>query len=121
MSKPTWMEGLLGAIDARDAESFGSFLTDDAVFRFGNNPDIRGKGPTVEVVRQFFSAIAGAKHVVQDVWNAGDTVIMHGNVTYTRHSGTKLTVPFANILKMKDNLIREYLIYTDNSKLFAEN
>lgn len=120
MSKPAWLDRLFTAIDGRDAETFGSFLHNNVVFRFGNNPEVHGRGPTVEIVGQFFGALAGIRHEIYDVWETGGAVIVHGQATYTRQSGTKLTVPFANVFKMKENLIKDYLIYIDNSRLFAE-
>ena len=44
-------------------------------------------------------------------------MICHGTVTYTRHDSSQLKVPFTNILKMDDKLIKEYLIYVDVSQL----
>ena len=42
---------------------------------------------------------------------------MQGQVTYTRHDGSQLSVPFANIFKLRDNLIEEYRIFGDFSAL----
>jgi hypothetical protein len=40
-------------------------------------------------------------------------------VSYRRHDGSELTVPFANILKGSEEGIREYLIFADTSRLYA--
>ena len=34
---------LFAAVDGRDLERFGSYLTDDAVFRFGSAPPVQGR------------------------------------------------------------------------------
>jgi len=40
-------------------------------------------------------------------------------VTYTRHDGSVLTVPFANVFEMRGDKIAAYRIYVDNSLLFG--
>ena len=44
---------------------------------------------------------------------------LHGRVTYTRQDRSNLDVPFANVFRYEDGLIRDYLIFVDNSALFA--
>jgi hypothetical protein len=43
---------------------------------------------------------------------------MHGEVTYTRHDGSRLSVPFANIFKLDGTRVREYLVFADVSPLW---
>jgi hypothetical protein len=38
---------------------------------------------------------------------------------YTRHDGSALSVPFADVFKMRGELAREYLIYVDASRLYT--
>jgi ketosteroid isomerase-like protein len=109
---------LFRAIDARDTQVFLSFLGDDVVFRFGNAAPIAGKPAVGEAVAAFFASIAALSHDVQEIWDTGDAVICHGQVGYTRHDGTQLSVPFANIFRMSGDSIGEYLIFADNSQLY---
>jgi hypothetical protein len=44
---------------------------------------------------------------------------MHGQVTYTRHDGSQLSVPFANVLKLDGTRVREYLVFADASTLWS--
>jgi hypothetical protein len=48
-----------------------------------------------------------------------DAAICIGVVTYTRHDGSTLQVPFANVMKLRPGGIHDYRIFTDNSALFA--
>ena len=59
------------------------------------------------------------KHDVQQTWDTGDTVIVTGDVTYTRHDGSQVTLPFADVFHMRDSLVHQYLIYMDVTPLFA--
>ncbi|HVO12462.1 MAG TPA: nuclear transport factor 2 family protein [Vicinamibacteria bacterium] len=119
MSQPAWLAPLFQAIDAKDADKFASFLTDDAVFRFGNAAPARGKAGVQQAVAGFFTSIAALRHTLGDAWAHPDAVVLHGEVTYTRHDGSQLTVPFANVFKMRGSLIREYLVFADVSALWT--
>src|SRR3989338_7157736 len=111
------MAQLFAAIDRKDANGFVSFFTEDASFRFANAPVIRNKENIKNAVALFFSNIKSLRHRLLDVWEQGNVIICEGEVTYTRHNGTELTLPFADILRMKGDLIADYRIYMDISPL----
>jgi ketosteroid isomerase-like protein len=119
MSQPAWLEKLFKTIDAKDAEGFAAFLTEDAVFRFGNAEPARGKKAVHEAVAGFFAGVKSLRHTVRESWSHPEAVVMHGEVTYTRHDGSQLSVPFANVFKLQGSLVREYLIFADASKLWS--
>jgi ketosteroid isomerase-like protein len=114
-----WWGRLFAVIDARDAPGFLSLLTPDAQFRFGNAPMITGTEQIGAAVSAFFAAIASCHHQLLLTWHGTDTVACEGTVTYTRHDGSKVTVPFANVFEMRGAKICAYRIYIDNSPLFA--
>lgn len=119
MNLRAWIDALFSAIDRRDAERFVGFLTEDACFAFGNLPAVAGRAAIRDFVAGFFAGIRAVSHRVPDVWQADDTVICRGEVTYTRHDGSTLTVPFANVLRMAGDRVRDYRIYADASALHA--
>jgi len=119
MSQPAWLEKLFTTIDAKDAVAFADFLTDDAVFRFGNGAPARGRDEVREAVAQFFAGVKSLQHTVHESWTVPGAVVMHGEVTYTRHTGSRLSVPFANILKLDGTRVREYLVFADASQLWS--
>jgi limonene-1,2-epoxide hydrolase len=106
------------AIDQFDAPRFASFMTDDAVFRFGNMPAVEGRNQIEAFVGGFFQSIKAIKHDQIEVWEAEGVRLMNGRVTYTRHDDTTLTVFFANTFKMEGDKIREYFIFVDTSALY---
>ena len=118
MVNQEWLNGLIASIDGKDTARFISHLTDDVVFQFGNAPAVRGKGEVGKAVGGFFQAVKSLKHTVLETWLKDDALICRGTVRYTRHDSTELTVPFANILKLRNGLACEYLIYVDTSALF---
>ena len=118
-SEPKWLSSLFGAIDAADATAFCSYLTEDAVFRFGNAPPVRGRAAIEQAVRQFFASIRRSRHQVGRVWPAAEAVALEGIVTYTRLDGTEITLPFADTFVLRGDLVAEYYIYVDIAPLYA--
>ena len=119
MTDQTFITDLLAAIDRKDARAFVAFLTPDATFCFGNNPTIAGRAAIEAAVEGFFKAIKAVSHCLENQWALPDAAICTGVVTYTRHDGSTLRVPFANVMKLRASGIHDYLIFTDNSALFA--
>ena len=118
MGKEDWVKKLFQSVDDRDADSFLTFLSNDALFRFGNAQPVNGKAAVGDVVRGFFESIKAIRHDIIEIWEQDDVVICHGTVTYTRQDSSVLAVPFVNILKMDKELIKEYLIFVDISELY---
>jgi len=113
-----WLDALFACIDRGDAEGFASYLAPGARFRFGNAPPVRGRDAVRESVAGFLAALARVEHRLEDRWLLPDAAVVAGSVSYTRHDGSTLQAPFANILKLGPEGIRDYRIYIDNSELF---
>ncbi len=111
---------LFAAIDSKDAGAFVSALTTDAVFRFGSAPEVVGRDAIAAAVGGFFDTIAGLSHAVHKVlWN-GETQVCEGEVTYERHDGSTLNVPFVDVFEYEGDLISQYKIYIDIGELYKE-
>ena len=121
MDRTDWLKSLFDSIDSQDADAFQAFLADETIFRFGNAAPVHGAVAAGNLVRGFLESIKEISHDVLESWVEGNTVICHGTVTYTRHDSSTLTVPFANILKTDSQLISEYLIFVDVSKLYKRD
>ena len=112
--------GMFAAIDAGDTASFVSYLTEDAVFRFGSAPPVHGREQIREAVDAFFGTIAGCRHTIRSSICSGATLVCEGEVTYRRHDDSEITVPFADILEFEGDLIADYKIYIDIGPLYAQ-
>lgn len=119
METKKWLESIENSIDSKDANMFVQFLTDDCIFRFGNQPEIKGKTATRDYVAAFFEMINSSRHSIIDFWIRDDSVVWQGEVLYTRLDGKQVNVNFVNILKLNGKLIKDYLIYIDNAPLFT--
>ena len=113
------LQDLFAAIDARNAERFVGFLTEDATFRFGSAPPVQGREAIRQAVGEFFATIAGLSHAVTN-WLASDgALVCEGEVTYTRHDGSTVTLPFADFFELDNGRISHYKIYMDIGPLYA--
>ncbi len=110
---------LFVSIDAMDTERFLGFIAPDAQFRFGSTPAVRGHAGIRAAVEDFFSSIAALSHELQRLVAEGDSAVCEGEVTYTRHDGSTITLPFCNVFEVKDGLISLYRIYIDVAPLYA--
>jgi len=119
MSKPAWMDDLFGSIDGMDADRFVSFLTGDAIFRYGSNPPVEGKAAVREAVAGVFSMFRALTHTVEGVWAHPDAVFVQGTVQYTMHDGSAVSLPFLDCFKVDGEKIREFLVYIDPTALAA--
>ncbi|MEJ2603469.1 MAG: nuclear transport factor 2 family protein [Gammaproteobacteria bacterium] len=114
-----WLRQLFRSIDDNDVDAFVGFMTPDCTYRFGSAPALQGRAAVRAATVEFFSTIDGLSHVLHRHWQDEDSVVCEGSVTYRRHDGSEITLPFCNALVLDDGLIRRYSIYADVSPLYA--
>ena len=112
--------GVFAAIDRKDTTAFVGFLTDDAVFRFGSAPAVRGREAIRAAVDGFFATIAASSHAIHQVLTSGATQLCEGEVTYTRPDGMSVTLPFADVFEYEGDRIAQYKIYIDIAPLYSD-
>lgn len=113
------LDRLFSAIDSTSTEELLACIAPDASFRFGSMPQVEGHAAIGSTVEGFFSSIAALSHRIDRVIADDGTLICEGDVTYTRHDGSQLTLPFVNILDLADGLIFRYRIYIDIAPLYG--
>ena len=119
-TKHRLLDDLFSSIDEKNTERFLRFLTDDAIFRFGSAAPVQGHAAIHEAVDGFLATISGCKHVLGTILTDDGTLFCEGEVTYTRHDESEITLPFANVLEVEGELISHYKIYADAGPLYAE-
>jgi limonene-1,2-epoxide hydrolase len=110
---------LFVSIDSMDTEGFLGFIGPDGEFRFASAPPVKGHAAIREAVDGFFSSITALSHELQRVVADGDAVVCEGEVTYTRHDGSRITLPFCNVFEIHGGMISLYRIYIDIAPLYA--
>lgn len=119
MDTRKWLESIGKSIDSRNADDFVRYITEDGVFRFGNAEPVKGKKAVRDYVAQFYTMIKASEHKVVNYWEGKNSIVWQGQVTYTRLDDKKVIINFVNVFYMSGDLIKDYLIYLDNSPLFA--
>ena len=114
------LDRLFAAIDAMDTDAFLGCLTPDASFRFGSGPEVAGHAAVGEAVSGFFATIAGLRHTLNRTIEDDDALVCLGDVTYTRHDGSEITLPFANVFALDGGVISDYRIYADIGPLYSD-
>jgi ketosteroid isomerase-like protein len=94
-------------------------MTPDAEFRFANAPAVTGRAAIAAAVNAFFASIGASRHEFFGIWHGNGTAGCEGEVTYSRHDGSVIAYPFANVVQLRAEKIASYHIYIDNSTLFA--
>ena len=118
MTQNNFIQNLYLAIDGMDTAKLVSQMTGDSSFRFANMPAVEGKPNITAFLDGFFQSIKGLAHSGLEFWNTADVWFVSGYVNYTRHDDSTLKVPFSVLLKMKSDLIKEFMVFVDNSELY---
>ncbi len=113
-----WLTDLFRAIDRKDINAYLAFMTPDAVFRFGSSPGIRGHDAIRAAVADFYDTFHALSHELDRAWAGADTLVVEGRTTYTRHDGSTVTVPFADVFELEGDRIAHYAIYADIAPLY---
>ena len=118
MSTDNFIKDMYSVVDAKDGAALSAMMTENGIFRFANIPGVQGRENIAGFLDNFFQSIKGIAHDQLEDWKVDDTRFATGRVTYTRHDDSLLPVPFSVILKMKGDLIDQYLIFVDASELY---
>lgn len=113
-----WIPRLLRSIDERDWDTFVSYLTDDAEFRYGSGSTAVGRESIKSAADMAVSPFAAVEHEIVSVWEGPDSTVVEGKVTYEWPDGYRQTLGFVNRFMMRDSLIAKYHIFIDPSPLF---
>jgi hypothetical protein len=119
--KDNFVYDMYAAVDSMKAENLMVFLADNGIFKFANAPAVEGKDNIKLFLDGFYKSIKGIRHDQIEDWQVNGTRFAIGRVTYTRHDDSILQVPFSVVLKMKDEKVKDYLIYVDASELYSSN
>lgn len=110
---------LFAAVDAKKTREFLTFLTPDALFRYGSNVPATGHDAIAAMVDRFFDSIRLSDHRIHRVWEEPGSAVCQGEVAYVRLDGGAAILPFCNVFGLRGEKIERYEIYIDPTPLFA--
>jgi hypothetical protein len=119
--RSTTRMSMFADIDRMDAHAWASYLSPDAVMRFGNADPVYGREGCRDALAGFYAQIDGLRHDIVEQWEHGAATIVEANVTYSRTDGHEVTVPVVTIYRTdSQDLISDYRVYIDVAPVFAE-
>jgi ketosteroid isomerase-like protein len=106
---------MCAAADAGDGETFASFFSESAVFRFGNNEPLTGRAAIAESTAGTVSAIHPARHHVEQIAHVGSQLFCRFVIEVTKPDGVELRLPCVTVIEMSGAQIVAYQVHMDIS------
>lgn len=119
MDREMWIREMFAALDRESVPGLFPYLHDEVVWRFASYPAGKGKDSFAAGWSAMSGRVKTLEHAVHTVFAEGDAVFCHGDVSYHLRDAPTVTVPFANVFRLLDEKISEYLIYVDASEVFG--
>lgn len=104
---------MCAAADAGDGETFASFFSESAVFRFGNNEPFSGRAAIAASTEGTVSAIHPARHHVEQIARVGSQLFCRFVIEVTKPDGTELRLPCVTVIGMSGTQIVDYRVHMD--------
>lgn len=109
------------SIDALDMDRFLSFFAPDCTMGFGSYPLVHGLEGVRAMIAPVFAGVAGMRHQRLGLWIDDDATVARGEVTYTRHDRSTVTIPFMTHFVFAEGRIRSTHVYIDIAPLYAQS
>ncbi len=114
-----WVDDMYTAVDARDVERFMARLDPEAWIRFGNADPVIGHDAIRAAFSEYFDSVAALSHALTGRWHQDDAILLEADVSYTRHDGSKLTLPAVTIYRVAGDTAHRCQIFMDVAPLYA--
>ncbi|BAZ50416.1 hypothetical protein NIES4103_30320 [Nostoc sp. NIES-4103] len=101
--------------EAMDIDRFAQKFTEDAVYKFGNEPVVYGRQEIAKAdsIAAFNTTVNSIKHHIENMWELGNMLIVEMDVTYVRKDGEIFNLPACDTVWFDGNLVQRMNIYMD--------
>ncbi len=111
----------LRALDAKDIETYATFLADDVSIQFGNAPALHGKRDVIDMLGGYWQSFRTIEHDLLNIYGSDDAYVLEALNHYERHDGKKITVRAVAFTDRDPNgLVTSIRIFGDTSPLFED-
>lgn len=114
---PDWVRAFYEVVDSMGSDAMAPLVSDDVVFRMGNNPEVLGRDAVVAGSRAVTTMFAGLVHDYVAVHEVHGKTFVDCWVTYTMFDDSTFVLPFLTVFERRDGLIASIRIYGDVSPL----
>lgn len=109
---------MCAAVDRGDAEAFGAWFADDAVYRFANADELVGRAAVVAATEGAAGALPWVRHTVDQVAQVGDQLFCRFTIATEDRTGTELHLPCVTVIGIEGDAIVDYRVHLDMSPAF---
>lgn len=117
--RDTVVQAMCNAVDAGDAEAFGSFFAADASYRFGSGPAVSGREAVIQATRGAIASMPWVRHHVDQVAHFGDQLFCRFTISTADPAGAEVAMPCVTVLWLAGGEIVDYRVHLDLSPLFG--
>lgn len=115
MNREYMVQQMCAAVDAGDAEAFGSWFAYDAKYVFGNHEPLVGRDAIIAATADAAGALPWVRHVIDQVAEVGDQVFCRFTIETESPDGKQLALPCVTVIWMSGERIAEYRVHMDIS------
>lgn len=117
----TWYFEYLAAIDAKDLDTYGTFLDSGCSMLMNNGPAVEGKELVLAGLCEYWPSFASLEHDLLNIYGTDSSFCLAALNRYTRHDGKLVTLRAVAFTDRKnDGLAISIRVYTDTGPLFDE-
>lgn len=109
---------MCAAVDRGDAQAFGSWFADDAVYRFANAEELVGRPAVVAATEGAAGALPWVRHTVDQVAHVGDQLFCRFTIATEDRGGTELHLPCVTVIEVDGDAIVDYRVHMDMTPAF---
>ena len=115
-----WLQDMYAVIDQKDVKAWRTFLAEDAIMKYANNPLVEGADQIIESISYFFNSIQGLNHsFVQVLEYEPNTFFIEWSVTYIRLDEKVVVLPATTLIKKNNqNLMTELKVFIDVAPIY---
>lgn len=110
---------MCAAVDAGDAELFGSFFATDATYRFGNAEPLRGRDAVVAATAGAADSLPWVRHTVDQVAHVGDQLFCRFTIETAGPDGSTVAMPCVTVIWLAGGEIVDYRVHMDLAPAFG--
>lgn len=111
---------MIALFNQLDVETALSYYTDDAYYRYGSFPPVKGRDAIrASTYSSHLDFIAKMSFNILQVWELGDTVIAEMELPHELKDGRTLILPCTDIVRFEGDKVKDFRVFIDPSPLFA--
>lgn len=115
-----WYLTYLQAMDSKNVERYGTFLSDSCVMQFNNDAPIRGKVAIVQFLRDYWTTFESLEHDLLNIYGMDSSFVLEALNHYKRSDAKEVTVRAVAFTDLdEEGLVTSVRLYTDTTPLFT--